>query len=369
MLPASLLHRSFAFVVLIGLAFAPALIVRAQDQDDPPPPTRRVKPAQTQKQDQEDVDPGEVISVRTSEVLLPVTVRDFSGKLVTDLKRNDFRVFENDKEQPVTEFALRQVPVDVVLMVDASSSVANNLEDFQRAASTFAEMLSPEDRISLIKFDDRVELLQDWTTSRVQFRRSLNRITPGMFTKFYDALYLASKEQFKPDKRRHAVVVLTDGIDSGRGYASGPMAMRALLELQATVYVISNTEIERKKKESDLAELMNQSDSAVKFNELRIGDLRLGLQALDLSEKNLSVLTGATGGQLYKPESFEGLDEVYRNIAEELRHQYVLYYQPTDSSADGSLRRTRVQVSNRFYVVTTRSGYYAAGTRNQRKGR
>src|SRR5258708_4958898 len=126
-----------------------------------------------------------------------------------------------------------------------------------------------------------------------------------MFTKFYDALYLASKEQFKADKRRHAVVVLTDGIDSGRGYASGAMAMRALLELQATVYVISNTEIERAKKERDLAELMNQSDSSVRFNELRIGDLRMSLQALDASEKNLSQLTGATGGQFYKPESFE----------------------------------------------------------------
>jgi VWFA-related protein len=356
---ASELRKSFASLQLICLICVIVLPAPAQQGE---PPVR----SPVQRQDSEDVDAGDVISVRTSEVLLPVTVRDFQGKLVTKLAQSDFRVFENDKEQSVTAFALRQVPVDVVLMVDASSSVANNLEDFQRAAAAFAEMLSPEDRISLIKFDDRVELLQDWTTNRVQFRRSLQRITPGMFTKFYDALYLASKEQFKPDKRRHAVVVLTDGIDSGRGYASGAMAMRALLELQATVYVISNTEIERAKKERDLAELMNQSDSAVRFNELRIGDLRMSLQALDASEKNLSQLTGATGGQLYKPESFEGLDEVYRNIAEELRHQYVLYYSPKDSSADGRLRRTRVQVSNRFYVVSTRAGYYAAGAKRNR---
>jgi Ca-activated chloride channel family protein len=361
---ASELRQSLAPLLLIGLFCVIALPALAQQGEPPPMPRPQSHPVQ--KPDAEDVDPGDVISVRTSEVLLPVTVRDFQGRLVPNLARTDFRVFENDKEQPVTAFAFRQVPVDVVLMVDASSSVANNLEDFQRAASTFAEMLSPEDRISLIKFDDRVELLQDWTTNRVQFRRSLHRITPGMFTKFYDALYLASREQFKPDKRRHAVVVLTDGIDSGRGYASGAMAMRALLELQATVYVISNTEIERAKKERDLAELMNQGDSAVRFNELRIGDLRMSLQALDASEKNLSQLTGATGGQLYKPESFEGLDEVYRNIAEELRHQYVLYYSPTDSSADGSMRRTRVQVSNRFYVVSTRTGYYAGGAKRKR---
>src|SRR6185295_18522743 len=120
----------------------------------------------------EDVDDGEVISFRTTEVLLPVTVRDRAGKLVTTLTRNDFHVFEDGQEQPLSDLALREAPVDVVLMVDASSSVARNLDDFRRAAIGFAEKLSPQDRISLIKFDDRIELLQDWTHSRLQLRRS-----------------------------------------------------------------------------------------------------------------------------------------------------------------------------------------------------
>ena len=116
-----------------------------------PPPVPTLK-----KQPEPEVNPGDVISVVTTEVLLPVTVRDSNGALVKDLTRNDFRVFEDNREQPVNDLKLREVPVDAVLMVDASSSVANNLEDFRRAAEGFAARLSQEDRISLIKFDDRV---------------------------------------------------------------------------------------------------------------------------------------------------------------------------------------------------------------------
>ena len=153
----------------------------------------------------------------TTEVLLPVTVRNSNGQLVKDLTRNDFRVFEDNREQPVNDLTLREVPVDAVLMVDASSSVATNIEDFRRAAEGFAARLNVDDRISLIKFDDRVELLQDWTKSRFQLRRALARIEPGMFTRFNDALLLASRDQFGETKSRRAVIVLTDGIDSGRG--------------------------------------------------------------------------------------------------------------------------------------------------------
>src|SRR5262249_3554814 len=148
----------------------------------------------------QDINPGEIISISTTEVMLPVTVRDESGRLVTDLTRRDFRVFEDGHEQPLSDLALRQVPVDVVLMVDTSSSVASNLDDFRRAAEGFAARLASDDRLSLTKFDDRVVLLQDWTKSRFQFRRALARLEPGMFTRFNDALMLASRDQFADSK-------------------------------------------------------------------------------------------------------------------------------------------------------------------------
>jgi VWFA-related protein len=320
---------------------------------------REVKAQQPAGTEDQDVDEGDVISVSTSEVLLPMTVRNEQGQLVTTLTRKDFRVFEEGREQPLSDLALRQVPVDVVLMIDASSSVARNLEDFRRAVTGFAERLAPEDRMSLIKFDDRIELLQDWTQSRVQLGRSLRRIVPGVFTRFNDALLLAAREQFRTARGRHAIIVLTDGIDSGRGYATLETALRALLEAQATVYVVSNTEIERLHKREELDTLLSGPPSTVRFNELRIGDLREGLRVLDESERSLAQLTAATGGRLYRPKSFEALDATYAEVADELRHQYALYYTPLDKKRDGRFRRVRVETADPSLKVAARIGYFA----------
>jgi VWFA-related protein len=319
---------------------------------EPPPPN----PLPPKKEEQ--ISPGDVISVETTEVMLPVTVRDANGRLVSQLTRDDFRVFEDDRQQPLRDLALRQVPVDAILMIDASSSAVRNLDDFRRAAEGFAKDLGPEDRISLIKFDDTVQLLQDWTSSRYQLQRALNRLNPGMFTRFYDALLLAARDQYGSTRSRRAVIVLTDGIDSGKG-TTLDSAVRALMQSQVTVYVVSNTEISRAEKQADLDSLTSGSDSAQRFNKVQIDGLRLGLQALDQSEQMLADLTTATGGRLYKPRSFDALEATYAEVAEELRHQYALYYTPTNKTRDGGFRRVRVEPTTPTYQTRTRVGYFA----------
>jgi len=313
------------------------------------------------KPPEQEVSPGDVVSVETTEVMFPVTVRDSEGRLVNDLTRNDFRVYEDNRLQPLSDLALRQVPVDVALMVDASSSVATNLDDFRRAAEGFAARLAEDDRISLIKFDDRIELLQDWTKSRFQLKRALNRIEAGMFTRFNDALYLTSREQFGPvTKSRRALIVLSDGIDSGRGSTTIQAALEALIQAQVTVYVVSNTEISRATKRAELDQLL--SGSNVQFNQLRIDDLREGLRVLDRSEQNLAQLAQATGGRLYKPQTFDALESTYAEVADELRHQYALYFTPLNKTHDGSFRRVRVETANPAYKPHTRVGYFAPKT-------
>ena len=329
----------------------------ARDAIGPPPPVPTLVP-KAPKTVQE-VSAGDVISVDTTEVMLPVTVRDSGGRFVSELTRKDFRVFEDGREQPLSDLALRQVPVDVVLMVDTSSSTADNLEDFQRAVEGFATRLAPEDRLSLMKFDDRVELVQDWTQSKFQLHRALDRITPGMFTRFNDALLLAAREQFRATRSRRAVIVLTDGIDSGRGVASFDAALTALLEAQVTVYVVSNTAIERATKRAELDAMSGGDDSAVRFNQIRIDDLREGLRVIDKSEEGLAQLTSATGGRLYKPRGFDALDSTYAEVAEELRHQYALYYTPLNRTRDGAFRHVQIQTVNHSYQTSTRVGYFA----------
>ncbi len=350
MLPA----RTFVWlsVLLLLFVFTSAAFVAPAQSQNPPTPTP------TPPGDEQEIDPDDVISVNTTEVLLPVTVRDRSGRLVTDLTRKDFRVFENGIEQSLSELSLRQVPVDVVLMIDASSSAVNNLDDFRIAAEGFAAHLDADDRTSLIQFDDRVALLQDWTRSQVQLRRALKRIVPGMFTRFHDAVLLASRDQLARPTARHAVIVLTDGIDSGRG-STFDTALRAALQSQTAVYVVSNTQIERAAKQQELSLLLSATDSVRRFNQLRIDDLRLGLAALAASEQNLEQLTAATGGRLYKPASFRDLEKTYAEVADELRHQYALYYAPLNAQKDGQFRRVHVETSNPTHQVTARVGYFA----------
>jgi VWFA-related protein len=292
--------------------------------------------------------------------MFPVTVRDSNGRLVNDLTRNDFRVFEDGAVQPLSDLALRQVPVDVALMVDASSSVANNLDDFRRAAQGFAARLQADDRLSLIKFDDRIELLQDWTKSRFQLQRALTRIEPGMFTRFNDALLLAAKEQFGSiGKSRRAVIVLSDGIDNGQGTTSLEAALQALIRAQVVVYIVANTEISRAAKRAELDTLLGGSESSVRFNQVNIDRLRLGLRVLDQSEENLAQLARATGGRLYKPLTFDALESTYAEVADELRHQYALYFTPLNKARDGSFRRVRVETANPALYPHTRVGYFA----------
>jgi Ca-activated chloride channel family protein len=343
-------RTSVSLRVLVLLSVI-GITVSAQAQDPPIPKS-------TPQQDEQEIDPDDVISVSTTEVLLPVTVRDRSGRLVTDLTRKDFRVFENGTEQSLSELSLRKVPVDVVLMIDASSSAAKNLDDFRLAAEGFAAHLDAEDRISLIQFDDRVALLQDWTRSLVQLHRALKRIAPGMFTRFHDAVLLASRDQLARPTARHAVIVLTDGIDSGRG-STFDVALRAALQSQTAIYVVSNTQIERSAKQEELSLLLSANESVKRFNQLHIGDLRLGLAALDASEQNLEQLTAATGGRLYKPSSFRDLEKTYAEVAEELKHQYALYYAPLNAKRDGQFRRVRVETSNPTHQITARVGYFA----------
>jgi VWFA-related protein len=137
--------------------------------------------------------------------------------------------------------------------------------------------------------------------------------------------------------------------------------LRALLEAQATVYIVSNTEIERAKKRAELDSLLTSSPSVLRFNELRINDLREGLRVLDLSERNLAQLAAATGGRLYKPLSFDQLDSTYLEVAEELRHQYALYFTPLNKSRDGRFRRVKVETTDPSHKIFTRVGYYAPG--------
>lgn len=304
-----------------------------------------------------DDDPASTISIETLEVLLPVTVRDkASGQFVTDLKAEDFTVYEEGIVQPISSFALKRLPVHVVLLIDTSSSAVNELENFRTAAFNFISQLDPADQVSLISFHDKVELIQDWTANRLLLKRALNRMQSGMFTRFNEALWLAAHEQLEKIKGRKAVIVLTDGIDSGFGRISGERAFRALQEAEVATYVVSKTRIDANREHEELA--YYQRNGSNSLSRIRLDGIKLHLQTLAESEQNLTRLADETGGRIFLPERFEDLGAAYQQVAEELRSQYVIFYTPTRAERDGKYRAVRVKVKRPNCHAATRFGYY-----------
>ncbi|HWQ33870.1 MAG TPA: VWA domain-containing protein [Blastocatellia bacterium] len=347
------LSLAFSVVVLLACSFClPAQTPRPRTVA----PAAEQKKTVTQPPDQTPAEPA--ISVDTTEVLLPVTVRDRTGRFVPDLRSQDFVIYEDDVPQQITSFALRRLPVHVLLMIDTSSSVQRELDDFKAAALRFAEKLNEADSLSLIRFDDKVELVMDWTASRAALKRALNRLGTGMFTKFNDAMYLAAHEQLSRIRGRKAIIVFTDGVDSGRGSKSAEAALRALVEAEAPVYIISKTRMQRRASLQELDYYENSPASSRTVNQTRIDGLRLSLEALEESERNLTRLAEETGGRLFLPQRFENLDDAYQEVADELQNQYVIFYTPGDTRRDGRYRRTRVRISRPSCYATTRFGYY-----------
>jgi VWFA-related protein len=351
--------NGFLTTLLIALTFwSAAAISGAQEQRPRQPEKPATAKSGEQPQRKPETESAATISIDTSEVMLPVTVRDATGQFVPNLKAEDFTVYEDGVPQPVTSFALKRMPVHVVLLIDTSSSVRQELDDFKEAAYRFATRLDPQDQISLIKFDDKIELVLDWTANRAALRRALNRLTPGMFTKFNDALLLTAREQLGRVTGRKAIIVLTDGIDSGLGYTTAEQAFRALVEAEAPVYVVSKTRIQSSVERRKLESLQQGSSSARAITQLQMDGLKMSLAALEESERRLTRLAEETGGRLFLPRGFDELGDVYQQVADELRSQYVIFYTPTNATRDGSYRAIRVKLRDPAYHATSRFGYY-----------
>lgn len=307
------------------------------------------------------VEADDVVRVRTDEVLLPVSVRDWSGVSVNGLNQDDFIVYDEGVRQRIGSFNRRRVAANIVLLLDASGSVFQQMRFIRQAAKGFVEGLLPEDKICVMQFADKVELLQDWTAAAQQatLDKALDwRYHAGESTTFYDGLYLAAEDQLKGVEGRRIVILLTDGIDTAEKRRAGfNDALNAVRRSDTSVYVVSLTGmlremITRKTGKSKTQTLMRGYDPQ------QIGRF---LSLIDGSEKQLSALAAQTGGRIFLPLRDEDLAAAYRAIAEELRAQYIITYKPNPPVAAGQWRRVRVLVLPGGYEVAAREGYTGRG--------
>lgn len=298
----------------------------------------------------------EVLRVRTEEVMVPVSVRDLEGKPVSGLTPERFLIYDNGVRQEIASFNRERVPANIVLLLDASGSVFHQMRFIREAAKGFIEGLLKEDRISVMQFADRVELLQDWTSAAnaAELAKSLEwRYHPGESTAFYDGLYLAAEEQLKKTEGRRIIILLTDGIDtSERKRASLDEAVNAVRRAEASVYVVSLT--------ASLREAIEKRTGGT-FKRLLSGydpkEVKRVLALIDESEQRLERLAAQTGGRMFLPRTDEELLPAYKAIAEELRTQYLITYRPKPRVEAGQWRRLRVLVLPGGFEVAAREGY------------
>lgn len=260
------------------------------------------------------------------------TVTDKRGRFVTDLARNDFEVFENKKAQEVLEFtAETDLPLRLAILVDTSNSIRERFRFEQEAAIGFLnEALRPgEDRAIIVGFDSVPEIQTELTGNLEELTTALREMRPGGGTSFYDAIYYTCQERLGKDqplyKFRRAMVILSDGEDT-QSMKTRDQALELAQKTDVVIYTIS-TNISRRSTTGD---------------------------------KVLRYLAEETGGLSFFPFKVEDLEQSFKNIANELRHQYNLYYRPEPLKTDGSYQKIDLRVADRKNLqVRARKGYYA----------
>jgi Ca-activated chloride channel family protein len=325
----------------LALALALSAAATAQSGRRPPPKPLPGEPASD----------GSDVRLATQEVLLAVTVRDVDGRPVTGLGLKDFIIAEDRVRQELTSCGVAEVPVNVVLVLDASGSVFSELGAIRAAAQRFVDALGPEDRVSVVQFGDKVELLQDWTTDREALRHAVGwRYRSSNSTAFWDAVYLAADEQLPKVDGRRAIIVLTDGVDTTSKVA--PEHARAALDRAgASVYVVSQARA-----------LIERAKPFTGFSGTLRGTARRAREAivrLTEAEDTLRQLADRHGGRMFSPLDKRDLDAAYAEVATELKQQYVLTYVSQNEARDGRWRAIEIFLSRPGLSVRTRKGYVA----------
>ena len=301
-----------------------------------------IKPGLTTLDDEKD----EVIKVETNLVNLNATVMpEKPGMIVPPLKKEDFSITENGREQPVEFFAATQAPFDITLLIDISGSTANKIKLIRKTTRSFIKAARPSDRISIVVFDDQVTEISPLTENREALMASVDKIKSGGGSKVWDALSEtlgknAELQKANPQnrERRSGIVFMTDGADNS--FAN---------DVDASTITFA-----------DLLEKVRRSSTLIVPIHL---DTR---QDYGLSEKlyygtrrALNLLADESGGLFYEARKYEDLESVYDQVINDLSRVYSLGYSPSTDSKS-AWRTVKLNVKNHpNLTVRARNGYYA----------
>lgn len=296
------------------------------------------------------------LKVEVNLVNILFTVRDKKGGLVGNLNKDDFKIYEDGKEQEIKYFNREtDLPLTIGLLIDVSASQMNLIDIEKNAAyQFFGTVLRKQDLAFLISFGEDAELLQDYTNSPKLLRAGLDGlqvnsgvggIGPGPVptvgqprgTILYDAVYLAAADQLKGQVGRKVLVLITDGEDEGSRYKIS-QAIEAAQKADAIIYGFWYV---------DRGFYMSR-----------------GMIFGGSSDSTLRQMSEETGGHVFHIDRRMSLQEAFTELQDEMRSQYAIGYTPTNPAKDGTFRKIEIKPTNKDWKVQARKGYYAIKTDN-----
>jgi Ca-activated chloride channel family protein len=296
------------------------------------------------------------IRAEVNMISLPVVVTDRVGKRITDLKREDFQVFENGVRQEIAGFAATDEPVSVALLLDTSGSTEMELAKIQNAAIDFVYELHPDDEVAILSFADDVRLQSDFSIDRDRNEYGIKKTRSGGRTALYEAVWLGLQDVLKPVRERKALVLFTDGVDTCSRLASERETIELAKETKATIYcVYYDTEADQYtgRRRSTLGGF--PPIIIAPFPPVQGGP---GSTNPDyaVGREYLNKLAEYSGGVVF--DGRKDLRDTFAQVAKELASQYSIGYYSTDPRNDGKFRKIEVKVDKPDLVARTKKGYY-----------
>jgi len=307
-------------------------------------------------------DPDDVIRTETSLVQLNIGVVDKQGRAVTSLTKNDFVIYEDGVKQSIQHFEPVDAPFSLVLMLDMSGSTVNFRQQLKLASQRFLDALAPDDRVAVVQFNKEVKSLTGFTVDRLKTAYAIEIATGAGETHFYDALKYALKELEKEGKRRKAIVVLTDGLDTNLRNADRVTLSKAQTDQEAldTIKPHASTDL------NNVLAAADRQGVTIYPLALPSGDPKrlpmptpniIGIYAA--ARARLQSLADRTGGRLNEINQLQYMAQLYREVAASLRTLYTVGYQPAGERPRGKWHEIKVEVAQTDLTVRSKPGYFA----------
>lgn len=292
----------------------------------------------------------DVVRIGVTDVRLPVSVVDKKDRFIFELSKDDFQIYEDKRPQEIKHFqAKSDIPLDIAILLDTSSSVRGKLKFEKESAVSFVQTVLQRrrDRVLFATFDNLVALHQDFTDSTELLSKAIdsNKIKAKGETRLYDAIYRVCEEKMGADRtHRGVIIVISDGDDtiSDRSLED---AIAIAQKREVTIYSIST--------------------KAGGFFGVSAGTVK------NAEDKALQKLGDSTGGKVYFPGDQLALERNFRSITDDVRNQYIIVYEPDNQNFDGSHRAIEVRVVNPRYKdmkVRSRRGYIAGSVSASKAG-